>query len=103
MFSYDDIYVIVEQIPEGKVATYGTVAALAGCTARQAGYALSALPVSAPIPWHRVINSKGRISMRNKGTGDATQRMLLEAEGIRFNDKGVVDLYVYGWDSGDTR
>jgi methylated-DNA-protein-cysteine methyltransferase-like protein len=94
---YDSIYSIVEQIPTGKVATYGQIAELAGCSARQVGYAMVNLPLNAPIPWQRVINSRGKISMRGRGTGDITQRILLEEEGLVFNEQGQVDLSIYQW------
>lgn len=94
---YERVYLVVERIPAGTVATYGQVAALAGCTARQAGYALSSLPLGAPIPWQRVINSKGKISMRGRGDGQITQRTLLEKEGVVFRANGSVDLDIYRW------
>ena len=67
MFTYDQIYAVVRQIPEGQVATYGQVAELAGLggKARLVGYALYRVDMrSSDIPWHRVINAKGEISHR---------------------------------------
>ena len=67
MSTYDQIYAIVRQIPEGQVATYGQVAELAGLggKARLVGYALYRVDMrSSDIPWHRVINAKGEISHR---------------------------------------
>ncbi len=67
MFTYDQIYAVVRQIPEGQVATYGQVAELAGLggKARLVGYALYRVDMrSSDIPWHRVINVKGEISHR---------------------------------------
>ena len=95
---YERIYAIVQRIPEGKVTTYGRIAEIAGCGARQVGYAMSAMPLHAPVPWHRVINALGKISMRSRGDGASTQRDLLEAEGIHFSPTGAVDLDVYGWE-----
>ena len=65
---YQQIYQTVQQIPYGKVATYGQIARLAGFPgyARQVGYALHATPAGIEIPWHRVINAKGEISLRPK-------------------------------------
>ena len=93
-----DIYEVVYKIPKGKVATYGQVAALAGfkaTEARQVGYALAALSEHSAIPWHRVINAKGTIAL--KGGPDATQRIRLEKEGVKFGAGGKIDLKRFGW------
>ena len=97
--SYARIYDVVDRIPHGKVATYGQIAALAGLPghARQVGYALHATPEERDIPWHRVINAKGEISLR-RGDAMHDQRVLLEDEGVRFNSRGRVDLKRFGWD-----
>ncbi|MHC4910112.1 MAG: MGMT family protein [Planctomycetota bacterium] len=98
--TYEHIYAIVRQIPEGRVATYGQVASLAHVPghARQVGYALSALPETNDVPWQRVINAKGEISQRGF-TGDASrQRPLLEAEGVLFDEHGRVPLARYRWE-----
>lgn len=96
--AYTDIYAQVRRIPRGKVATYGQIAALVGrCTPRMVGYAMAATPDGEGIPWHRVINSQGKISPRAGGDGDQHQRLLLEAEGIRFDRSSRVDLDRVGW------
>jgi methylated-DNA-protein-cysteine methyltransferase related protein len=83
-------------IPAGKVATYGQIAELVGgCTARMAGYAMAAVPDGSDVPWHRVINSKGGISLKE---GADEQRFLLESEGVQFKLNGLVDLAEFGWD-----
>jgi len=93
------IYTVVRRIPRGRVATYGQVAALAGLPghARQVGYALHALPEGTRLPWHRVINARGEVSLRRTPGPELSQRMLLEREGIRFDSRGRVDLDVCGW------
>jgi len=92
------VYAVVRQIPPGRVATYGQVAALAGgCTARMAGYALAGLPQGSDVPWQRVINSQGKISPHGAGFGSAVQRQLLEDEGIEFDAQGKVDFDRVGW------
>ena len=94
---YDRIYAVVRHIPPGRVATYGQVAAYAGrCTPRQAGYAMAALRTD-DVPWHRVINSRGRISFPENSRGAVRQRELLENEGIVFDSQGRIDLEKYGW------
>lgn len=98
--SYQRIYAVVRQIPRGRVATYGQVATLAGLNghARQVGYAMAALPSRSVLPWHRVINAQGRISMRRSGPGGSIiQQQLLEREGVRFDAGGRVSLATFRW------
>jgi methylated-DNA-protein-cysteine methyltransferase-like protein len=93
MSAYHAIYAVVRQIPKGKVATYGQVAALANMAgqARLVGYALYRVTDSLEVPWHRVINAKGEISESPFRHGDDhLQRSLLEQEGIEFSDKGKI-------------
>ncbi|MEP7157658.1 MAG: MGMT family protein [Betaproteobacteria bacterium] len=96
------IYAAVKKIPRGKVATYGQIAALAGMPrhARQAGYALAATPEGMKIPWHRVINAQGRISLRLRhwdSGSDDLQKILLEAEGVEFDTSGKINLKKFQW------
>jgi methylated-DNA-protein-cysteine methyltransferase-like protein len=97
--NYRRIYDVVRRIPRGRVATYGQVAELAGLEghARQVGYALSALPSSIRIPWHRVVNARGEVSVRGSGDWHELQRHLLEAEKIRFDERGRLDLKKHQW------
>jgi len=97
--NYQLIYATVRNIPKGRVATYGQVAELAGLPrqARQVGYALNTLPAASTVPWHRVINSQGRVSLRSDGGGQDVQRKRLEREGVRFSLQGVVNLGTFGW------
>ena len=92
---------VLRRIPPGKVASYGQVAALAGFPrhARQVGRLLNSLPAEMRVPWHRVVNARGKISARS-GTSDCAdiQRDLLEAEGIEFLPDARIDLHLYGWD-----
>ncbi len=98
--TYARIYAVVKNIPEGRVATYGQVAALAGRAghARQVGYALHALPEGSGVPWHRVVNARGEVSLRlMPGPGDL-QKFLLEAEGVTFDHSGRISLEEYRWE-----
>jgi methylated-DNA-protein-cysteine methyltransferase-like protein len=98
--TYAQIYAVVRDIPEGRVATYGQVAALAGLDgrARQVGYALHALPEGNNVPWHRVVNAHGKVSLGTRpGPGDL-QKFLLEAEGVTFDQSGRITLKEYRWE-----
>jgi methylated-DNA-protein-cysteine methyltransferase-like protein len=95
---YERIYRVVKEIPKGAVATYGQIAKMAGgCSPRNVGYALSALPDHHDVPWHRVVNRQGRISPRSEPGGDLIQREMLESEGVVFNGDNQVDLSRHGW------
>jgi methylated-DNA-protein-cysteine methyltransferase-like protein len=107
MAYFEQVWEIVRQIPPGKVCTYGRIAAFIpppkGMSirayevrgARMVGGAMAACP--ADVPWQRVINSQGKVSLRQGGGGEA-QRELLECEGVAFNDKDRIDLKVHLWD-----
>jgi methylated-DNA-protein-cysteine methyltransferase related protein len=92
---YPRIYAIVRQIPTGKVASYGQIAKIVGCTAREVGYAMAAAK-NVEVPWQRVINSQGKISL-SEHAGGALQRQLLEDEGVQFDERGRVHFDRYGW------
>jgi methylated-DNA-protein-cysteine methyltransferase related protein len=96
--TYERIYEVVRLIPPGRVATYGQVASIVGnCTARMVGYAMAALPPGSGVPWQRVINAQGKISLRADSAGNSRQRQLLEEEGIRFDGQGRVNLRQVRW------
>jgi methylated-DNA-protein-cysteine methyltransferase-like protein len=99
---YERIYRVVRRIPRGKVATYGQIATLAGLAghARQVGYALHALPRGTSVPWHRVINAQGKVSLRTRIGPELEQEMRLRVEGVRFDAAGRVSLKRFGWQSG---
>jgi methylated-DNA-protein-cysteine methyltransferase related protein len=95
------IYAVIRRIPPGRVATYGQVAALAGLPrrARMVGAALRNTPDDVSLPWQRVINAQGTISARGGlGVEEGYQRHLLEEEGIRFDERGRIDLERFGWE-----
>jgi methylated-DNA-protein-cysteine methyltransferase related protein len=96
---YATVYRLVAQIPAGKVTTYGQIARWLGhpSAARAVGYALHAIPTGSDIPWQRVINAAGRVSSRCDRHYEGIQRALLEAEGVRFDLYGSVDLQRFGW------
>lgn len=97
------VYDLVSMIPKGQVASYGMIASLLpGVTARMVGYALAASVTNSDIhqklPWQRVINSKGRLSIPG---GVERQRALLMSEGIEFSASGVINFRQYRWDGPD--
>lgn len=97
---WDRFYAVVRQIPPGRVATYGQVAAMAGLPrhARQVGYALHALTdAHANVPWHRVINARGEVSARAEPGREPLQEMMLRDEGVEFDTAGRVDLRRFRW------
>lgn len=101
---FAEIYRLVAQIPEGRVATYGQIALLAGhpMAARQVGTAMSGAPAHLRLPCHRVINRLGELAPEHAFGGYEIQRMLLEGEGITFLDNGRVDLKRHLWREGYT-
>jgi methylated-DNA-protein-cysteine methyltransferase-like protein len=96
---YRRIYTVVSRIPKGRVATYGQVALLARLPrqARFVGRALRVLPADSDVPWHRVVNAAGKISLRADALGhDELQEQLLRREGVRFVG-GAISLPRYRW------
>jgi methylated-DNA-protein-cysteine methyltransferase-like protein len=97
---YERIYAVIRRIPAGRVATYGQIAELAGLAghARQVGYALYALPERSSVPWHRVVNARGRLSLGAVvPEGDVEQRIRLEIEGVEFDADGRIPLERHQW------
>ena len=87
------IWKAVAEIPRGEVASYGGIARRAGAPgrARLVGHALKVAPDSLKLPWHRVLNAQGRISLPAGSKAHRLQRRLLEAEGVLFrNGRAVV-------------
>ena len=95
--SHARILAVVRRIPRGRVATYGQVAKLAGFARqpRLAGYALRY--AADGLPWHRVVNSQGFISHRAQSDSVRRQRLMLQAEGVRFDEQGRLSLQKYQW------
>lgn len=90
---------LIKKIPRGRVATYGQIATLANRprNSRQVGAVLKSLPAGSGVPWHRVVNSHGRISDRSHSASEGLQRCLLESEGVELNETGRIDLNVFQW------
>lgn len=94
------IWQTVASIPCGRVSTYGDIARRAGlgAAARRVGTALRGLPKNTRIPWHRVLNASGGISLQPESEAAQTQRARLQKEGVLFKVNGRVDLKTYGWE-----
>ena len=104
-----EVWEIVRQIPEGRVCTYGQIARMVDppegvdieqyqrLRARWVGSAMRMTPSDVSIPWHRVINSQGKISLPQGSLGAEEQRHRLEMEGVIFDASGRVDLSRFGW------
>jgi methylated-DNA-protein-cysteine methyltransferase-like protein len=93
---YPKIYANLQAIPRGYVVTYKQLAKLVPCGPRQVGHVLSSLPADTRLPWHRVINSAGKISVR-PSQGQHLQRERLEQEGVCFSLTGKIDLKRFQW------
>lgn len=95
---YQRICLMVHQIPPGRVATYGQIAALVGnCTARMVGYAMASLGGNSNVPWQRVVNGQGKISPRADSHSTEVQRLRLLEEGILFDAQQRINLRHYRW------
>lgn len=94
------ILAVISQIPYGRVATYGQIAKLAGLAkhARLVGKVLSQLDEGTDLPWYRVINAQGKLSLNKLDIeGQNIQQLRLSQEGI-FVNQGRVNLKQYQWD-----
>ncbi len=99
MNTFEKIYEQVKKIPEGKVASYGQIALLAGNPrwSQIVGYALHVNPEPGVIPCHRVVKKDGRVAEGFAFGGENVQRDLLESEGVEFIDETRVDMAKYQW------
>lgn len=90
---------VIADIPFGKVATYGQIAAMAGNhrAARQVSRVLHTCTSKYQLPWHRVIGVAGKISIPKDQSGYLRQKKKLESEGIQFGLSDTIDLSVYQW------
>lgn len=105
-----EVWNIVKQIPRGKVATYGQIALLVNrpeniaenvfraFSPRWVGTAMATCPED--VPWHRVVNSQGKISIRGEGIN--VQKEMLESEGIKFNEQGRINLKIFQWQTSES-
>jgi methylated-DNA-protein-cysteine methyltransferase-like protein len=99
----EQVYALVGRVPRGRIVSYGGVAALLGRprAARAVGRALFELPDGHRVPWWRVVNRNGEISIKGVLHGPAVQRALLEKEGVKFDPAGRIDWERFGWRADD--
>jgi len=97
------IWHVVASIPKGRVSTYGDIARFAGLgrAARRVGWALRQLPSDTRVPWHRVINSAGKLSLPSTSDAGRLQRKRLEKEGVTLRSGDRIALATYRWIPGD--
>lgn len=98
------VYNMARRIPKGKVATYGQIAALVGSprASQQVGWALAHLPANTRVPWQRIINREGRITIENMNFPKDLQAKMLEAEGVDVTQRDgnfYVDLEKFRWNA----
>lgn len=96
---FEKVHHLVRQVPPGKVTSYGAIARMLEhpYAARTVGWAMHSIPEGSDVPWWRVLNSKGRISLSGERSANL-QRELLEAEGVEFDGHGYVDWERFGWE-----
>jgi methylated-DNA-protein-cysteine methyltransferase-like protein len=102
---YEQVYAVIRRIPLGQVTSYGRIAQMLGApnAARAVGYALRALKDKqqdsdySDVPWQRVINSQGRISIVNREFGAKLQADILRSEGVEVSHEYHIDLDKYLW------
>jgi methylated-DNA-protein-cysteine methyltransferase-like protein len=94
-----EVIALIKSIPKGKVATYGQIAYLTDHypSVRRVVWILHSCSEKEGLPWHRVINSKGTISLK-PGKGYERQKAMLEKEGIVFDNRDRIDLERFLWE-----
>jgi methylated-DNA-protein-cysteine methyltransferase-like protein len=96
---FEKVYELVSQIPSGKVATYGQIAALLGekKSARVVGWAMKAAPLESKLPCHRVVNKQGELAPDYTFGDKSVQRTILKNEGITFLSDGKINMKKHLW------
>lgn len=96
---FEKVYIIVRQIPEGKVTSYGAIAKALGAarSARMVGWAMNASHNLEDVPAHRVVNRNGLLSGKHHFEGTNLMQQLLENEGIQVVNNQIVDFEKHFW------
>jgi methylated-DNA-protein-cysteine methyltransferase related protein len=101
---FEKVYEVVRKVPEGKVTTYGAVAAFLGTrmSARMVGWAMNKCHVHPyPVPAHRVVNRNGLLTGKHHFGGPDIMQQLLESEGVKIENNAIVDFKKHYWDPSD--
>ena len=92
------IHRVTCQVPPGQVASFGQIALVSAApSAHVVGHVIADLPGESDVPWHRIVNSNGTISIRRRGPDEVEQRRRLSAEGVNFNSRERIDFRLFGW------
>jgi len=96
---FEKVYALVQQIPEGKVTTYGAIAKALGTakSARMVGWAMNASHNLPDVPAHRVVNKMGLLTGKHHFDGTNLMQQLLENEGIKIKDNQIINLEKHLW------
>ena len=97
---FDKVYKVVQQIPYGRVTSYGAIANYLGASrsSRMVGYAMNASHVRNDVPAHRVVNRKGLLTGKHHFEGTNLMQQLLENEGIKVIENQIQDFDIFFWD-----
>lgn len=97
---FEQVYRVVQTIPEGRVTSYGAIARHLGApqSARMVGWAMNASHLKAEVPAHRVVNRKGLLTGKHHFEGTNLMQQLLENEGIKVIDNQILDFDTVFWD-----
>lgn len=100
---FDDVFAVVQQIPYGRVSTYGAIANyVETATARMVGWAMNkSFSSENPVPAHRVVNRKGELTGRHHFASPTMMQELLENEGIVIEKNRIVDFKKHFWNPTD--
>ena len=90
---HNRVFEVVSRVPAGRVTTYGDVAEALGArsVARHVGFALAAVPDGSGVPWHRVVNARGRVSLRSDGAPSLAQIQRLKLDGVDVDAAGRIE------------
>lgn len=102
---FERVYIIVRQIPYGKVTSYGAIAKAIGSpqSSRMVGYAMNASHNRPDIPAHRVVNRNGLLTGKQHFEGSNLMQQLLESEGIKVKDNQIIDFKNHFWEPNNLK
>lgn len=101
---YDKVYQIVQQIPYGRVTSYGAIAKYIGApqSARMVGWAMNNAHGLEDVPAHRVVNRNGLLTGKHHFPGTNTMQRMLESEGLKIKENQILNFKDYFWDPSES-